>query len=441
MGKLTPKEYILLNNKLKKLAMENVANFICYNNTGYSKPKHLQPILDVLDSIIKGDVRKIAFSVPPQHYKSTTLLNFIALDLLINPHKITAYTSYSQTFSEDQTRKAIRIYKKMNPNYKALVDTGRSLILESGGGLLSTSVDGALTGYGIDTLIIDDPIKNRIEAESITYRNKTWDWWLSVGKTRVRPNKTSVIVVHTRWHLDDFIGRLKNNEPSFEFYNIPAIDENNTPLMHSLEHYLELKKADPYSFYSLYQGEPIRREGKLFNEFNLTDNIPTNYKIGIGIDLAYTQKTNSDYSCIVVTYYDTNTNQYVVVETDHWQNDITYTIQRLKQYQSKYPNTYFVMEKNGTQKAIYDLLLQHKIKIFGVEPKGDKLTRALEVSSLWNTNQVFVYNKDNSVKTTFHQQIADFSGMNDLHDDYIDALVYSFKLIKNSNKSSISISL
>jgi len=430
---ITNRDHYIAKQEMKELALRDVSSFLVYNNDNYQKPKHLKEITDKLNEIVDGKVHKIAFSVPPQHHKSVTLLNFVAYQLTLNPKLVIAYASYAHKFATSQTRKAVQVFKRYNPTAKILIDTAGEFILESGGGLITTSVTGALTGYAIDILIIDDPIKDRAEAESPTYRNRVFDWWLDVAKTRVRPNHTSVVILHTRWHKDDLIGRLKGTETDFNFYNIPAINEFNEPLMHALEYYEDIKRANAYGFYSLYQGEPIRREGKIFGDFVMTETLPTNYKIGIGLDLAYSVSRNSDYSCYVVTLLNTDTMTYTVLETDHWQTDINVTIQKLKILQNKYLSTYMVIEKNGTQKAIYDLLRNGQgLRVFGYDQKMvDKLTRSISTSSLWNLGKVAVYNKDNGIKDLFFEQISNFTGINDPHDDYVDAFVYSMHLIKN----------
>jgi predicted phage terminase large subunit-like protein len=348
------------------------------------------------------------------------------------------YVSYNRKISVYQTKKAVQIFKKFNPNVKLLSDVEDLLLLESGGGLITSSIEGGLTGYPFDLLIIDDPIENRRDAESATMRQHLHDWWDSVADTRIRENKTSVIIVQTRWHKDDLIGYIEKIDKSIKYINLPAIDIDNKPLYFSLDFYEKKKLASPYSFYSLYQGEPIAKQGKLFKDFNYTDTLPNNYKIGIGIDLAYTQKTNSDYSCYVVTLLDLDTQNYIVIEADHWQTEINESIIKLQRLQARYPNTRIVVEKNGVQKAIYDMLLRAGLKVQGIEPRGDKYTRVLDVSSKWNTNKVLVYN-NNNVKSLFIEQIADFTGINDLHDDYIDALNYSFTNIKNPNNTQFAI--
>ena len=74
------------------------------------------------------------------------------------------------------------------------------------GGVLSVGIGAGLTGRPADVLLIDDPIKDRAEADSEVYRDRVWDWWTEVGSTRLAPG-APVIVILTRWHHDDLAGR------------------------------------------------------------------------------------------------------------------------------------------------------------------------------------------------------------------------------------------
>ena len=79
----------------------------------------------------------------------------------------------------------------------------------------ATGIGGSTTGRAA-TLILDDPIKAREEAESATQRNKTWSYYISALTTRKQPEvdgtKPIEIVILTRWHPDDVAGRLMETE-------------------------------------------------------------------------------------------------------------------------------------------------------------------------------------------------------------------------------------
>ena len=97
------------------------------------------------------------------------------------------------------------------------------------GGMISVGIGGSITGYGADLLIVDDPIKNRAEAESATYRDKLWDEYQSTVSTRLHAGG-AVIIILTRWHEDDLAARLLNPEygkvEDWDIISLPAVCED-----------------------------------------------------------------------------------------------------------------------------------------------------------------------------------------------------------------------
>jgi hypothetical protein len=84
-----------------------------------------------------------------------------------------------------------------------------------------------ITGNPAELIIIDDPIKNRMEADSPTYRNRLWAEWLDSIKTRQSAD-CKTILIQTRWHEDDLAGRLIKDEPNkWRVINIPMEAEDN----------------------------------------------------------------------------------------------------------------------------------------------------------------------------------------------------------------------
>ena len=91
------------------------------------------------------------------------------------------------------------------------------------GGVYAAGIGGALTGRPLDLLIVDDPFKDRVEADSKVYRERAWSWWTDVGGPRLAPG-ASVVVIQTRWHEDDLAGKLLAAEDGhlWRVLNIPA---------------------------------------------------------------------------------------------------------------------------------------------------------------------------------------------------------------------------
>ena len=110
-----------------------------------------------------------------------------------------------------------------------------------GGGLRAVGVGGGITGFGANLAIIDDPVRSRSEAESRTYRDRTYEWFNDDLSTRLEPGG-AVILIQTRWHEDDLAGRLlkemQDGGEHWDVISLPALAEEpdrteDTPLFMS----------------------------------------------------------------------------------------------------------------------------------------------------------------------------------------------------------------
>jgi predicted phage terminase large subunit-like protein len=148
----------------------------------------------------------------------------------------------------------------------------------AGGGVYSVGVGGPLTGRAVNWLLVDDPVKDRAEAESPTMRKRAWEWWESVALTRLAPG-ARVALVLTRWHEDDLAGRILSRPGPLKWkvLKIPAIAVAGDPLgrepgqelvsVRGREpgHFSHLRATtSPYVFSSIYQQEPTAAEGNFF---------------------------------------------------------------------------------------------------------------------------------------------------------------------------------
>jgi hypothetical protein len=100
-------------------------------------------------------------------------------------------------------------------------------VVGTNGHYVSAGVGGGITGVGCTVGVIDDPVKNAQEADSVTYRNAAWEWYTSTFKTRFEPGCVE-IVCQTRWHEDDLTGRILQNagqDPDTEIISFPALCE------------------------------------------------------------------------------------------------------------------------------------------------------------------------------------------------------------------------
>ena len=237
----------------RKEARSNVLAFSQYVDKNFLTPAHVQVIgaklqevaLYILSKGQKGTGR-LMIMMPPRHGKSELCSkNFPAWMLGINPDCQIILTSYGADLAVKNSRAVRDIVES---SYYQAVFGARSVKKDAAvalssdsrsaqswslaqphlGSVTAAGVGGGITGLGADLLVIDDPFKNREEAESESRRELVDDWYKSSARTRLSP-WGAVIVFHTRWHPDDQAGRLMNrmiNDPladQWEIVNLPAL--------------------------------------------------------------------------------------------------------------------------------------------------------------------------------------------------------------------------
>lgn len=269
---------------------------------------------EVLDRFAHGLIKKLIVQQPPQHGKSEgssrKLPSFI---LGLDPNKKIAIGSYAATIAQDFNRDVQRIidtpvYRELFPktflngsNVVTMANTylRNSNVIEMVGNKGSLRVvgrGGSLTSKSVDISILDDVYKDYAEGNSPIVRAAAWKWYTTVVRTRLH-NDSQELIVFTRWHDDDLIGRIeKSGEKVIDIKtyadldNIPPgawvrinfealktgepteIDprEPGAALWegrHSKAKLEGQKALDPVQFQCLYQGNPGSAEGRLYQPF------------------------------------------------------------------------------------------------------------------------------------------------------------------------------
>lgn len=284
----------------------------------YMKPQlDIQPFhkryYKVLNMFAYGKIKKLMVTIPPQHGKSEgSSRNLPAFILGLNPDKKVVIGSYSTTFVRDFNRDVQKIidtpeYNELFPEtflsrsnkvtYRSVYQRNSDVIECVGhtGGLRVVGRGGALTGKPVDIMILDDVYKDAMEANSPVIRKAAWDWYVNVVKSRLH-NDSQEIIVFTRWHSEDIIGKLEEIEKIIDvtcdddLNNIPAeawirinfeaiktsekteFDPRNPGEVlwenrHNLQKLLAKRMLDKVQFDCLYQGAPGSAVGKLYGLF------------------------------------------------------------------------------------------------------------------------------------------------------------------------------
>lgn len=324
-----------------------MASFISYVMEDYEFNWHHLHLIRKLEKLQRKEIKRLMVFMPPRHGKSQLVSRFLPSWIFgQNPQARIIATSYSADLASAMNRDVQQImlndeYAELFPEV-ALNETGNRSrrnsttfdIPGSTGHYLSAGVGGPITGKGADYALIDDPIKNQEEAESKTYRDKLYNWYVSTLYTRLEKD-ACVLITLTRWHEDDLAGRLlKLMEDDNEFtdewtiVDFPALkeDDSNPDDPRAIGEALWQSKYDEDRLQgikttigsrywnALYGQNPVTEGGNIikgdwFRTYN--KNLIEPYNIKFYLDSAFTSKSHNDPSGILA-YFEHERNLYLI---------------------------------------------------------------------------------------------------------------------------------
>lgn len=319
----------LKQEKLRLEAPTSFSRFLGYANSKYELEWFHKIIADHCQMLLEGKIKNLMVFMPPQHGKSEIISRqFPAWAFGQNPDLKIVGCSYSSDLAEQFSRSIQRTidsreYQAIFPDtylngsnvrtdikgYLRNVDifemVGRK------GFYKAVGVGGSLTGTPVDIAIIDDPVKDANEANSVTYRQRVWDWYNTVLTTRLH-NHSKQLFIMTRWHEDDLAGRILKSEPQdWTVLAIPAICEVENdggmssrkigealwPSHHSIQKLHKQKSRAPREFNALYQQHPTVEGGNIvkrdwFQSISFTEFMALRYNepMHFYLDTAYGKK-------------------------------------------------------------------------------------------------------------------------------------------------------
>jgi predicted phage terminase large subunit-like protein len=417
---------------------DDLEHYIPALSAQFAAPVHLSEYIHVLRRTLEAEQR-VVLSVPPRHAKTETTLHAFPWFWEQQPEKTNCYVTYAESLAESKSRRIQHL--AMDAGYS--VSGKLSEWHTQQGRLLATGVGGPLTGHGIDgLLVIDDPIKNRKDAESAAIRNRVHDWARDVAFTRLEPG-SSCIVIQTRWHVDDLAGRLAKE--GWPVINIPAV-ANDTITGRSEDAILmgdgsalwperwpmaalqrKRKEVGEFTWASLYQGRPIPRGQSLFGDPTYFSTLPTTgYRIVHGVDLAYTSKTHADWSLCVTLYIvgKGSSAVYYVADVQRAQCEAPQFMTILERQQAAHKGPMW-WHCSGTEKGSSQFMRRRLPQLRAITASTDKFTRALPASEAWNDGRILVPERAPWLQP-FLECVQAFTGVGDPNDDDVDALGSAF---------------
>lgn len=377
-------------------------------------------------------------NMPPRHGKSELASRrFPAWFLGRHPDKSIIAASYNSDLATDFGRQVRNIVASRE--YGALfasrlAEDSRAANrwnTEAGGSYVAAGVGTAITGRGAHVLLIDDPLKDREEADSEVQRNKVWDWYTSTAYTRLAPGGR-IIVIQTRWHEDDLSGRLLSEQgkggDQWTVLDLPAITSDGQALwpdFYPLESLERIRKVLPARDWSaLYQQRPTPEEGAYYKRdwFRYYDTKPAQLRIYGASDYAVTEG-DGDYTVHIVVGVDPQDNIYVL---DLWRGQTTSDVwvQQWLDLVKDHKPLMWVEEQGQIIKSIGPFLdrRMREEKVYcrreQVSSASDKPTRSRSIQARTSMGKVYLPSKATWL-AAFEAELLTFPAGK--HDDQVDA--------------------
>lgn len=395
---------------------------------------------------------RLMLFMPPRHGKSTLAsVSFPAWHLGRNPEHEFISCSYSGSLAMGFSRKVRQVLRE--PTYKAVFKTrldpdsqsAEAWLTTAGGGFVAAGVGGGITGKGAHVLVIDDPVKNREDAESQNNRDANWDWYTSTAYTRLAPGG-GVLVILTRWHDDDLAGRLLKSAlqggDEWEVVRYPAIAEEDEefrkagealhPERYSVEALRRIEKAvGPRDWSALYQQNPVADDGQYFtrgmvNYYDPEDIDEDAMRYYCAWDLAIGKNDRNDYSVGIVVGINDRDDMFVM-DVVRGRFDGFELVERILDLYEQWKPSIIGIEKGHIEMALGPFL-EKRVRERGLfeayfkdlkTGRRDKEARARAIQGRMQQGKVY-FPRDASFSGPLIAELLRFP--NGTHDDQVDAL-------------------
>lgn len=468
----TPGELAAYEKALRmELALSSPLSYAQYVSPWVERQPHLEYLDRLIVNLINdrihhpetGDVvRRLAVSMPPRHGKSTVISEHMPPWILsCYPDWRVILTSYGADFAATWGQKA-RHHIESHPEFGAQLDASSrakdrwDLASPHRGSMITAGTGGPITGQGANVLIIDDPVKNAEEALSANARDKAWDWLISTAYTRLEPI-AYVLLLQTRWHEDDLLGKAVSTQGDEWLYvNLPAIAMEDDPLgrlpgealcppWYDLAALAQKQKDETEGqwFSAMYQGMPTVLGGGIFKEaeFRRWTRTQSHYVLHAPpdggddtryvplddctriqtVDLAATKTTTADFS-VISTWDITPDRDALLVDRVRERLESSEHLSWLTKHYRRMKPRYVIVEKKTYGLTLLQAGMRAGLPVrAGHEGNDDKVAMAIPAGSIITAGRVYF------PTPAFAPWIGEFTHEllqfpNGKHDDQVDTL-------------------
>lgn len=467
-----PESWLSRLNDDSQLARATPAGLARYTSQGVWKLyPHLHLLTAKLMQVAAGEIRRLAVMMPPGHGKSYLISRYFpAWYLGTFPERRIILTSYEADTAAKwgrDVRDILHEYGQELFGVRLASKTASWLMLEGHEGYMVTAgVMGPITGKRAEILIIDDPVRNMADAYSETYRERTWDWYLSTASTRLT-KEGSVVIVMTRWHEDDLLGRLLKADrdgvgEGWEILRLKAIADQDE----SVDDMFERKAGDalcpsmfpksflaplraskgPYIWSALYQQEPSPEAGGIFKRdwfryyhgnpgedrtwVEYDDEAGSKHRVEWGaltrfitVDLAASTKEVADYTVAgVFGMTREKLPKLFLLDLVRSRIEGPDIVPMLRRLMRRWRPTVVGIEKVGFQLALIQQARREGLPVRELEPDRDKVARALAATPLFEAGRIYFRHGALWLEDLERELLQFPTGE---HDDQVDVLAYA----------------
>lgn len=434
----------------------NLARIV--TNRDYQRPAHIRLAETKLLELSGRAIKYLLVEMPPRHGKSELVSKYFpAWYLGMFPQHRVILTSYEAGFARSWGRRARDLMASYGHFFGVSVREDiyaqDEWELESGGGMITAGVGGAITGRGGDLIIVDDPHKNAEEVLSQTMRDKIWDWWQSTLFTRLEPGGI-VVLMQTRWHEDDLAGRaLAESGLDWTRVTLPAVALVDDPLgrvpgeaLWPARYPADLlgtikDTVGSHWWASLYQQSPVPIGDTLYRKawagtWELKHGIliltrasvpgPTMIplagcvKFGM-MDLAASLKETADYT-VLSSWLMTPRRDLILLEVDRRRLESPDQLAMMQKAKAKWGLAFIGVESTAYQLSLVQHAERAGLPVKPLRADKDKVARALTGSAYMESGKLY-FPKWAPWLPDFEAELYAFPGAK--HDDQADTVAYA----------------
>lgn len=315
------------------------------------------------------------------------------------------------------------------------------------GSVISRGIMSGIVGNPADLILIDDPIKNREQADSPRYREKIWDEFMNSIYTRLSANG-KIILIMTRWHEDDLAGKLITAKLlPMVVINLPCEAEENDPigrkvgeplfgeygkdekwLKQTKSMYLDGTNLDinemgsgVRAWNALYQGRPVAKEGNMIKRewWQYYEALPSEFDEAIiSIDCSF--KGEEEHSFVVLQAWGKLGNNFYLIDQIRKHLNFTETLEVIRVFTRRHLMCRVILvEDKANGPAVINVLKKEIIGIIAINPLGSKKSRVSAISPAIESKHCFLP-KYCSWASDFIDECSSFP--DGKYDDMVDAM-------------------